>query len=63
MCSLVPRPSAGGREGTRVYMYFPCLNYRNVGKIRHMHEQCVPGLPSPRGRPGNEASVHICDTM
>ena len=25
-----------------------------------MREQCVPGLPSPRGRPGNEAMyIHI----
>ena len=31
------------------------LNYRNVRKFRRMREQCVPGLPSPCGRLGNEA--------
>ena len=43
------------------YIYIPpeCValfgDIRNVGKLMRMHEQCVPGLPSPRGRPGNEA--------
>ena len=32
-------------------------NSWNVGKIQRMRKQCVPGLPSPRGRPGNEASI------
>ena len=33
-----------------------CLN---VGKFQRMREQCVPGLPSSRGRPGNEACSYI----
>ena len=31
-------------------------NSWNVGKIQRMRKQCVPGLPSPCGRPGNEAT-------
>ena len=35
--------------GIRKYPEFPEINAR-------MRKQCVPGLPSLRGRPGNEAS-------
>ena len=31
-------------------------NSWNVGKLTRMRMQCVPGLPPPRGRPGNEAT-------
>ena len=68
--SLVPRPSAGGREGgthcshmRRIFLtfrsfrgtrvYFPCLNYRNVGKIFVCKCQV--------GRPGNEARASSVD--
>ena len=73
--SLVPRPSAWGegRPGThcsrmrRNYRHSgnsvalactsPRLNYRNVGNFG----ACANGLPSPCGRPGNEARSRVND--
>ena len=52
-CSRMCRNSPTFKHGK--YTRVP-RNYRNVRIFQHMREPCVPGLPSPRRRPGNEAS-------
>ena len=39
-----------------IQVYTSATELLECREIRRMREQCVPDLPSPRGRPGNEAS-------